>query len=338
MAGGFEAQLDWERLPPGMSHRDVAGVAVGPDDLVHLFTRYPHQIVVFTPAGEFVTSWGEGAFEHAHAVKVGPDGSVYTVDNFEHTVKKFSAYGELLMTLGIPDQPSDTGYVPGAPVSIHLVEGVTHPGPPFNGCTDLVLAPNGDIYVADGYHNCRVHQFDARGELIRSWGTVGEGPGEFRLPHAICQGADGRLFVADRENDRIQIFTPDGEYLGEWNDFNRPCGIALDAEGRMYVAELWRPLGNRSFVRDNADVDLPSRMTVLDSEGAVLDRWGDSVDDKGAAGNFIAPHAMAIDSRGDLYVGEVTYTYAIKNGLVGEELAFHQIQKFVRTPTTAEAR
>lgn len=338
MAAGFEAHLDWERLPADLSHRDVPGVAVGPDDRVHLFTRFPHQVFVFTREGEFVTTWGAGEFERAHSVKVGPDGSVYTVDDVQHAVKKFTPDGELVLTLGIPDHPSDTGYVAGVPVAIHLVEGVTHPGPPFNGCTDLVVAPDGSLYVSDGYHNCRIHHFDASGELIRSWGTVGEGPGEFRLPHAICQGADGRIFVADRENDRIQIFTPDGEYLDEWNDFNRPCAIALDADGRMYVAELWRPVGNRSFVRDTTEIDLPSRMTVLDGDGKVLDRWGDSVDDKGAAGNFIAPHALAIDSHGDLYVGEVTYTYGIRNGFVGADLAFHQIQKFVRTPTTAEAR
>jgi hypothetical protein len=240
------------------------------------------------------------------------------------------------MTLGTSGKPSDTGYAPGVPVDIHLVEGVTHPGPPFNGCTDLAVAPNGDIYVADGYRNCRIHHFNAKGELVRAWGTVGSGPGEFRLPHAICRAADGRLFVADRENDRIQIFSPDGDYLDEWTDFYRPCGLALAADGTIFVAELW-PVGNRSFVRNTRDTDLPSRMTVLDRDGTVITRWGGSLDQKAAPGNFIAPHSVAIDSRDDVYVGEVTYTYGIKGGLVPEDHAAHQVQKFEHAATT-EAR
>jgi hypothetical protein len=328
----------WEQRPAHIEHRDVASVAVDDSDRVHLFTRFEHQVLVYTPQGEFITSWGKGLFTNAHSIQIGPDNSVYTVDNGDHTVRKFSPQGELLMTLGTSGQPSDTGYVPGAPVDIHLVEGVTHPGPPFNGCTDLVIAQNGDIYVADGYHNCRIHHFNAKGELIRAWGTVGSGPGEFRLPHAICQAADGRLFVADRENDRIQIFSPDGDYLDEWNDFYRPCGLALAPDGTMFVAELWRPLGNRSFVRDTRGTDLPSRMTVLDGNGQVVTRWGDSADHKASPGNFIAPHSVAVDSRGDVYVGEVTYTFGIKaNGLDPAVVGDHQIQKFERA-LTAEAR
>jgi sugar lactone lactonase YvrE len=327
---GLRANLDWERLPAGITHRDVPGVAVDSADRVHLFTRHPHQVLVFDSDGEFVKSWGDGIFINAHSIVIGPDDSVYTVDNGAHVVRKFSPDAELLLTLGTPGRRSDTGWVPGVPAEIHMVEGVKYPGPPFNGCTDLAIAANGDIYVSDGYQNCCVHRFDAKGNLLQSWGTVGSGPGEFRLPHALRLAADGRVFIADRENDRIQIFSPDGEYLDEWNDVVRPCGMAFDAAGRLYVGELWRQVGNRGFVSDTRDIDQPSRMTVFDPDGKVLARWGASADDKAAPGNFIAPHAVAIDSTGSVYVGEVTYTYGIGNKLVGDDHAGHQIQKFER--------
>lgn len=327
---GLRANLDWERLPSGMAHRDVAGVAVDSEDHVHLFTRYPHQVFVFGSDGEFIRTWGEGLFTNAHSIVIGPDDSIYTVDNGDHTVRKFSPDGELLLTLGTPSRPSDTGYLPGGRAEIHLVERVKYAGPPFNGCTDVAVAANGDLYVSDGYQNCCVHRFDATGRLLQSWGSVGSGPGEFRLPHALRLAADGRVFVADRENDRIQIFSPDGEYLDEWNDVVRPCGMSFGTDGRLYVVELWRQLGNRGFVADTRHVDLPSRMTVLNPDGTVLTRWGASLDDKAAPGNFIAPHSVAVDSTGSVYVGEVTYTYGIKNGLVGEDHAAHQIQKFER--------
>ena len=108
------------------------------------------------------------------------------------------------------------------------------------------MGPKGDLYVSDGYGNCRVHRFSPTGELKRSWGTPGGGPGEFFLPHGIAVRADGRVFVCDRENDRIQIFSPDGEYLSEWTDTQRPTHLVFDAQGRAYVSELWWHPGQTS--------------------------------------------------------------------------------------------
>lgn len=328
---GFRPDLTWEKVPPGIEHRDVAAVAVDSADRVHLFTRFDHQVLVYTADGSFIRSWGKGIFKNAHGIRIGPDDAVYCVDNGDHSLRKFTPDGELLLILGNPGMPSDTGYQADQPVRIHPVERVRYPGPPFNGCTDLAIAPTGDIFVTDGYGNCRIHHFSPHGELLHSWGEVGAGPGQFRLPHAICMSADGRLFVADRENDRIQIFSTDGDYLGEWGDLQRPCSIAFAPDGTMFVAELWRPVGNRSFVRDDGPVDLPSRMSVLSPDGKVIARWGGSATDKAAAGNFIAPHSVTIDSQGNLYVAEVTYTFAIKTGLVSADHAAHQVQKFQRT-------
>ena len=100
--------------------------------------------------------------------------------------------------------------------------------------------------MSDGYGNCRVHLFAPTGELKRSWGVPGQGPGEFFLPHGIAVHSDGRVFVCDRENDRIQIFSPDGEYLSEWTDTRRPTHVVFDAQGRAYVSELWWQPGQTS--------------------------------------------------------------------------------------------
>lgn len=334
---GWIADLSWEQRPAGISHRDVAGVAVDSADQVYLFTRSDHQVLVYTAAGEFVRAWGSGIFSNAHSIRIGPDGAVYCVDNGDHSVRKFSPDGELLMTLGVPGTPSQTGYRTDLPVRVHNVETVSRPGAPFNGCTDVAIGPRGDVFVTDGYGNCRVHHFSASGTLLNSWGEVGSGPGQFRLPHGACLTPDGRLLVADRENDRIQIFRTDGTYLGEWSGVQRPCSIALTAHGDVVVAELWRPVGNRSFVADTTTVDQPGRISVLNLRGEVVDRWGASADDKAAEGNVIAPHSVAVDSAGCVYVGEVTYTYGIQFGRVPEDHAPHQIQKFTARQSEGSA-
>ena len=325
---GWVADLHWEQCPAGLSHRDVAGVAVDATDQVYLFTRYDHQVLVYTSAGKFVRAWGDGVFTNAHNIRIGPDGAVYCVDNGDHSVRKFTPDGELLLTLGMPGTPSRTGYRTDSPVRIHNVETVATPAGPFNGCTDIAIGPAGDIFVSDGYGNCRVHHFSPAGTLMNSWGEVGSGPGQFRLPHGICLTPDGRLLVADRENDRIQIFRTDGGYLGEWSGIQRPSGLALTSDGDVVVAELWRPADNRSFVSDTIGTEEPGRIEVLSPNGEVLAQWGASVDDKAAEGNFIAPHSVAVDSQDNVYVGEVTYTYGVKMGRVPPDHAPHQVQKF----------
>jgi len=326
----FDVNADWERIPAGISHRDVTGVAVDSMDRVYLFTRYPHRVLVYDRDGHYLGRWGDDIFSMAHGLTIGPDDRVYCVDNGDHSIRVFTLDGEPIMTLGVPGQASDTGYDPKPPYDVHACECIRYPGGPFNRCTNLAVAPNGELYVADGYGNCRVHRFTADGELIQSWGEIGTGPGEFHLPHGIGCDAEGRVLVCDRENDRIQIFSPDGEFLDQWTDVQRPCDLAIDADGLVYVAELWRPKGKKSFVHGEMLEDKPGRVTVLDRDGRVLDRWGGSSENRQAPGNFIAPHAITVDSRGDVYVAEVTFSFALHPGWIDEAHAGHQIQKFTR--------
>ena len=198
----YQVVEGWEQLPKGYAHRDVAGVAVDSEDRVYLICRGDHPIIAYDRNGKFLGSWGEGQFTYrTHGITVGPDENLYCTDDGNHTVRKFTPKGKLLMTLGTMDKPADTGYDGKDYMTI------TKPADGFNRPTNLAVGPQGDLYVSDGYGNCRVHQFGPNGERKRSWGVPGTGPGQFYLPHGIAAAADGRLFVCDRENDRIQIFS-----------------------------------------------------------------------------------------------------------------------------------
>ena len=318
----YEVVEGWEQLPKGFSHRDVAGVAVDLEDGVFLICRGDHPVLRYDSKGNFRGSWGEGDFTYrTHGITVGPDNSVFCTDDGNHTIRKFTPEGKLLFTMGTMNTPSDTGY-DGKDTGT-----VARPGGPFNRPTNLAIGPNGDLYVSDGYGNCRVHQFSPTGTLKRSWGTPGKGPGEFFLPHGIAVASDGRVFVCDRENDRIQIFSPDGEYLTEWTDTQRPTHVVFDERGRAYVSELWWHKGQTSQRHGPVTESRHGRVTVYDRDGKVLTRWG--TPDACAPGSFAAPHGIAVDSKGDIYVSEVTWTFAVSRGLA--PAGCHTFQKFRRT-------
>src|SRR5437667_128560 len=267
--------------------------------------------------GGFLRSWGEGLFSlRTHGITIGPDDSVYCVDDGGHSVRKFTPDGGLLLTIGPSGMPSDSGY------DGKTLATIARGAPPFNRPTNLALTKNGDLYVSDGYGNSRVHRFTAAGDLVLSWGEPGSGPGEFRLPHGIGIHDDGRVFVCDRENDRIQIFDPDGVYLGEIVDVQRPTQLVF-RHGLMYVAELGWRAGQRSFRNGPIARDLPSRSRLLDESGRVTARFGGA--DPCAPGSFCAAHGIAVDEEGDLYVAEVTWTIGGSAGLVPPDC--HTFQK-----------
>jgi sugar lactone lactonase YvrE len=328
----FEPTDSWEQLPDDHHHADVAAVGIGADDRVYLFTRDENRVFVFDRAGTYVSTWGDGVFTTPHGLTVGPDGTIWCVDSGDHSVRRFTPDGELIQTLGTPGEPTDTGRTLGGRAIVHNVETVQRAAGPFNSCTNLTVGANGDVYVADGYGNCRVHRFTDAGELVSSWGAVGVGPGEFHLPHGICATPDGRILVGDRENDRIQVFDLDGGHVATWTDVQRPTDLAVGPDGLVYVSELWRPKGNASFTRGITTQDLPGRVSVYDARGDVVARWGASTVWRAGPGNFVAPHGIAVDSAGDVYVGEVTGTFGVKPGRVPASMGHHQLQKFVRTP------
>ncbi len=169
----YRPLTDWEDLPSGWSYADVAGVAVDAQDRVYALTRNTaNPVLVFEPDGRFLRTFGQGVFgDRTHGITVGPDGTVYCVDEGAQVVYAFTPEGELRATIGTVGQASDTGY------DGRSLASIARGGPPFNRPTNLAVAPNGDLYVSDGYGNARVHRFTPDGRLVHSWGEPGTGPG-----------------------------------------------------------------------------------------------------------------------------------------------------------------
>lgn len=293
----YEEVRHWGEFPDGWTAEDAAAVAVDSQDRVYVLTRHKDGLLVFDRDGHFLTSWAEGIFERPHGIHIGPDDAVYLVDDRGNTVYKFTTDGELLMTIETRDHPADTGYD-------GTLGSVVRSGPPFNNPTGVALSPDGDLYVSDGYGNARVHKFAPNGRLLFSWGDPGDDPGQFLTVHGIWVDKQGLVYVSDRMNARVQIFSPRGEFITMWDDVRYPCNMCMDAGGNVYVAEV-----GCVFLYGTEPIlgKPPARITVRDSDGKVLSEW--SEEDPCGTGLYFALHGIAVDSRGDLYVSEVTTSY-----------------------------
>lgn len=317
----YRALARWEQLPPGWSFVETVGVATDSKDNAYVFNRGQHPVIVFDRDGRFLRSWGEGVFQRPHGIHIGPDDAVYCTDDVDHTVRKFTLDGRLLLTLGTSGKPSDTGI---AGLDYRTIRCGC---PPFNRPTNVALGRDGTIYVSDGYGNARVHKFRPDGTLVQSWGEPGEGPGRFNLPHGIAVDSQERVYVAVRENSCIQIFTPDGGFLAEWNQVSRPMQVFIDERDNVFVAEV----GFRSGLFPWTSAPGPNppgpRLSVFNTKGELQACWGGGPNPC-AVGDFFAPHDVWVDRHGDLYVGEVVMSAGGNKGLV--PATCHSLQKFVR--------
>jgi len=309
----YEVAEGWGRLPENWQWGDVVSIAIGPQDEVFVFNRSEHPLVIFDKWGHFLSAWGADRFVRPHGITMGPDGMLYCTDDEGHIVLKCTPNGAVLMMLGERGKGSDTGY------DGQNIMTIARPGGPFNRPTKVAIDAAGDLYISDGYGNCQVHKFSADGRYLFSWGEPGNGPGQFRLPHSVIIDRQARVYVADRENNRVQIFDADGRFLAERPDLRRPNDLALDAEGNLYVASMFAitagPAG-RSVLK--------SYISILSPDGMLLSRWG--TDDACTPGSFWAAHGIAMDSRGGLYVGEII----TRPGRGPAPEGCHALQKFVR--------
>jgi DNA-binding beta-propeller fold protein YncE len=283
----YEVLHGWGKLPDGWSLNDVAAVAVDGRDQVYVFNRGTHPMVVFDARGNFLRSWGEGVFSRPHGLHIGHDDAIYCTDDGDHTLRKCSSTGEVLLQIGVPGRAS-----------------AFMSGKPFNRCTHSALAPNGEIYISDGYGNACVHRFSPDGNHLQTWGQSGCAAGEFYIPHNICCDEEGWVYVADRENHRIQVFDGLGRYETQWHGLHRPCALCMgnSSHGRWYVGEAGPAL--------QPTLQFPGlgpRISILNRSGEVLARLGQEPAGTGP-GRFVAPHGIAVDSTGAIYVGEVSYT------------------------------
>jgi len=327
----YEVIEGWERMPEGWSFVEVAGVACDSRDRVYVFNRGAHPMIVFDKEGRFLSAWGERQFVNPHGIFIDHNDHLWLADDKDHTVHKYTTDGKRLMTIGESGKPSDTGYRIGA-------SPVLRAAGPFHRVTNVAVLPDGDMYIADGYGNARVHKFSKDGKLLFSWGEPGHGPGQFILPHGIGVDSAGLVYVCDRENSRVQIFTPEGEYLREWTFLNRPYDIFIDDQDMMHIAEG----GFHNYMMKRSEGPLPAhdqtmiyppcghspiaRVTVCDPDGEIAAQVGG--ENPVLPGNFVAPHGIWADKRGDLYVGEVVVNAgAVKRMAPLKPAAFQKFRK-----------
>ncbi len=282
---------DWGRLPEGETFGMVESVATDSQDRVYIGHNGNPPVMVFDREGNYLSSWGNGAIASGHGFFIGDD-IVYLADRADSVVVKFTLDGRPIQVIGNRGGHSDTGCVNGG-------DFVQQAAGPFNYPSELVPSPWGDLYVSDGYRNSRVHRFTGDGRLIASWGEPGNGgPNQFHVPHSIIAGQDGRVYVCDRDNYRIQIFSAEGEYLEMWEDLRRPTDIAMDGDGVFYITELGHGDTKSSspypvWLPPDKHERLMPRVSVMDAQGRVLSRWECRP----------SAHSVWVDSRGDIYVG-----------------------------------
>jgi len=316
----YEAIPDWPK-PDGWNFVEATSVACDREDRVYLFNRGTRPLIVFDSVGNVISDWGTGGFVRPHGITITDDGDVWCVDDCDHTVHKCSLSGERLLTLGTGGQPSDTGAT-----SIDY-RTITHPGPPFNYPTNLSVASTGELFIVDGYGNSRVHKFSVTGELLHSWGEPGSGPSQFGVPHGIALDSTDTIYVADRENSRIQRFDTDGQFVDEWPEIARPCQVFIDQHDLVYVAELGYRAGMWPGTEAPSSHATGGRVSIFTATGELLSRWGGG-ENPGSLGDFFAPHDIWVDSRGTIYVAEVTWSAGGKKGLVSADCP--SIHRFVK--------
>jgi DNA-binding beta-propeller fold protein YncE len=297
----------WAQLPSGRAMGAVGDVAAAPDG-EHIWAvvrcdasapdRFGNEcldsnldpLLEFDLRGKVVKSFGGGMFIWPHGIDVDRDGNVWVTDAVApartprgkrgHQVIKFSPEGKVLLTLGTPGAPGcDAAH--------------------FSAPSDVVVAANGDIFVADGHAfegNNRVVKFDRGGKFLKAWGRTGYAPGEFRMLHAIALDAEGRVFVADRGNNRVQIFDQQGKFLAQWTQFGRPSGITFDHQGQIYVTD------SESDNVENPGWEMGIRIGDARTgwiSAFILHPAADPRVIEGTAAEFVA-----VDRDGNLYAGE----------------------------------
>jgi DNA-binding beta-propeller fold protein YncE len=299
--GPFDWVQGWGDLPAELAGHDVPGVAVGPSDHLYVLSRSSLPVVVLDRNGAFLSGWGEGDFVRPHGIHVAPDGSVWCADDEGQRLLHYSGTGQLIGAIEGPNRADETGYIVGDAHSVH------RSADPFCYPTGIESGTEEDIWVTDGYGNARVHHFNSRGDLIGSFGNPGSGPLEFVIPHGVLRRPTGELLVSDRVNERLQVIDPRGVMVDSWPGLHFPNNIATIDHEVYYVAEL----GNfvQGLPHETTLVpDAPyARVTVRDSRGALL---AEILPAPGSPRDtWFAPHGIAVDSHGDVYVGEVRSAY-----------------------------
>jgi DNA-binding beta-propeller fold protein YncE len=262
---------DWPKLPPQWNLFEAADVATDAQDNVWIFHRGKHPIIKLAKDGQLLLALDDVPVASAHGIKVGPDGGIWLIDVAGHTVMKVNGQGKVQLVI------AQAGRAAAADNDAQYA---------FNRPTGIAFTPGGDFYVSDGYVNSRVIQFTKDGKYIRHWGRKGTGDGEFDLVHDVTVDKQGRVYVADRSNSRVQVFDAQGKFLAKWTDVGQPWGLFyVERENAIYMAD-----------------GLNNRVVKLNTDGQVLGQLGGFGK---APGQFDFAHHLAVDSEGSIYVAEI---------------------------------
>jgi hypothetical protein len=302
---------NWGNMPEGWFYREATAVAVDQRDRVYVFNRGTSPVVVFDTDGTMVDSWGKGLFDYPHGITVAPDGNLFCVDTGDGTIRKVTPQGRVLMTLGEAHNPA-----------------LKMSNKPFSVPTHVGVDPRmNEFYISDGYSNAAVHKFSPEGTYLFTFGESGTGEGQFNIVHNVKVDRAGWVYVADRENHRVQVFSPKGTFETQWVNLSRAACIDIDTSGErdiLYVGEYFSGIAS-----NDTGLNLGPRVTVMSTEGKVLSRVG--TEPYGSqAGRFFSPHGIAVDSKGNLYVAEVAHSDYGSVWNVKREL--RSMQKLVKLP------
>ena len=239
---------------PGWAMGMVSWVAASRDGVTYLLQRgdKADPVIAVDRDGNIVRSWGKGMYTMPHAIRVDPQGNIWTTDASSSMVYKFKADGTLLMKIEVGGQPSACANN-------------------FCSTTDVAFAGDGHIFISDGYRNARILEYSADGRKLNEWGTAGTGPGQFRLPHSIQIDERGIIYVADRENGRIQRFDRGGKFLGEWTQYGKTFGLVLAGDA-LWLSTI--PRGPNSA---------PGWLIKISRDSGALGGFVDSQGNHGAA-------------------------------------------------------
>ena len=248
----------WGVLPDAATWGEVPGMAIDSNGRIFAFHRAEVPIVEMDRDGKILKMWGEKLFAWPHGMRIDRFGNLWITDGLARNglgqqVFKYSTDGKLLMTLGtrgVRGEAADT----------------------FGGPTDVAVAANGDIFVADGHQNSRIVKFDKDGKFIKTWGKRGDQPGEFNLPHTLVIDSRGRVLVGDRSNNRIQVFDQDGNFIDQWTQFGTPSGMFITPDDTLYVVDYNVKKG--VFVGSAKDGSVKYKIDDAIAEGIAVDNDG----------------------------------------------------------------
>jgi DNA-binding beta-propeller fold protein YncE len=261
-----------DTMPNGWKFGRVSSVATDSAGNVYVFQRgkKADPLIVFTPDGKYLRSWGKGMFGNPHGLRIDRDDNVWITDNGDHQVMKFTKAGKLLLTLGIKGKAGTDDKT-------------------FNRPTDIAFARNGDFYVSDGYGNSRVVKFSREGKYLLAWGKPGKGPGEFQVPHSIAIDSKGTIYVSDRENNRIQIFDANGKFLRQWTHLGATQNMFITPHDDMWI------ITHRNNIENLTYDALAGRIMHIDlASGRIL-------------GAMESPgHWITVAKNGNIFIGSLT--------------------------------